>query len=113
MAYNFDTNDFIIVGNVKNKKRCDNNIDELERYITILDKMEHNIRNLWDDVIVPYLENYNERQILDQLDINDYDKFYNYMTSNNEVYKHVLHMIEYLQDLPNLCDSDSFDSFDE
>ena len=79
----------------------DTNVDklkELEHCIKVLDKMDEHIRNLWDEVIVPYLENYNERQILDQLTVNDYDKFYGYMTSNNEVYKHVAFMINYLQD---------------
>lgn len=74
-------------------------LNELEHCINILNKMEEHIRDLWDSVIVPYLENYNERQILDQLTVNDYDKFYVYMTRNNEVYKHVLFMIKYLEEL--------------
>ena len=47
-----------------------------------IDVISNQIRELWDNIMVPYLENYPERQILSRLTINDYDKFFNLMMNN-------------------------------
>lgn len=53
-------------------------------------KMEDYIRELWDIVMIPYLENYKERQILSRLTVNDYNKFYEFMMKNNDVCKQII-----------------------
>ena len=45
--------------------------------------MNNNIRQLWDRVFVPYLENYNSNYLLDKLTSKDYHKFYDFMVENN------------------------------
>lgn len=71
----------------------DEELIELEK---IREKMEENIRELWDNVIVCYLDNYRDRQILNRLTINDYDKFYKWMLYNNNHYQYVCDRIQYL-----------------
>ena len=52
--------------------------------------IDKHIRILWYTVMVPYLENFNERQILDQLTTNDYDKFYAFMIKNNPICQQII-----------------------
>lgn len=52
--------------------------------------IDNHIRTLWETVMVPYLENFNERQILDQLTTNDYNKFYEFMIKNNPVCQKII-----------------------
>jgi hypothetical protein len=54
-------------------------LDELMDIEDAKDKIEQHIRELWDNVIVPYLNNYRDRQILGNLTVNDYDKFYKWI----------------------------------
>jgi len=72
-------------------------IEELEHLIKILDQIETHIKSLWECVIIPYLNNYNEREILCKLQNDDYYKFHNYMLKNNKLYVHVLNKINKLQ----------------
>lgn len=72
-------------------------LSELEELQQTFDNMELHIRRLWDNVMVPYLENDVEKQILFGLTSNDYPKFYNYMLSNNEIFSYVVNRITYLQ----------------
>jgi hypothetical protein len=72
-------------------------LSELEELKQTRDNMESHIRRLWDDVIVPYLENDGEKQILSGLTSNDYFKFHNYMLLNNEIFSYVVNRIAYLQ----------------
>lgn len=55
----------------------DDNVDKVTE-----DDIDNSILLLWDNVIVPYLENIKERQILDKITINDYNSFYEYMINN-------------------------------
>ena len=71
----------------------DKELIELE---TIREKMEEDIKELWDNVIVSYLNNYRDRQILDKLTIYDYNKFYKWMLYNNNYYQYVCERIRYL-----------------
>ena len=54
-------------------------IEEIENEINII---ERRIKELWNNVMVPYLQTDN-RQILTNLDENDYNKFYSYMIKKN------------------------------
>lgn len=58
----------------------------LENY----NNMEKHIRYLWNVVIVPYLENYNERQILDYITINDYSVFRDFMIKENPICQQIM-----------------------
>ena len=52
------------------------NETEYENLEKINEKMNKDIRCLWENVIVPYLRNDTEKQILNKLDEHDYIKFY-------------------------------------
>ena len=54
-------------------------IEEIENEINII---ERRIKELWNNVMIPYLQTDN-RQILTNLDENDYNKFYSYMIKKN------------------------------
>lgn len=56
--------------------------NELEEIEYKINKIEKEIKELWDNVMVPYLNNYN-RQILINLTENDYIKFYEFIIKNN------------------------------
>jgi len=73
--------------------------EELDELYKTRNKMEKHIRYLWDDVIVCYLNNYNNREIFNNLTINDYDKFYKWMLYNNNNYQYVCDRIEYLENI--------------
>ena len=45
--------------------------------------MENDIKKLWDNVILSYLENVNSKKILNKLTNLDYDKFYDFMINSN------------------------------
>ena len=81
-----------------NQKINNNKSSELSELLIIQEKMELHIEKLWENVIVPYLENYTERQILFGLRTNEGDKFYKYMIQNNEICSYVVKRIAYLQD---------------
>ena len=72
-------------------------LSELEELQQLFDNMELHIRKLWDNVMVPYLENDSERQILFGLKSSDYNKFYDYMLLNNKIFLDVANRITFLQ----------------
>jgi hypothetical protein len=65
-----------------------------ERYTNILniefEKIDDYIHTIWDNVMLPYLENYDSNSILDNMNTCDYDKFYKYMLDNSPAIKHLL-----------------------
>jgi len=81
------------------KENNNDKLSELEELRQTFGKMELHIRKLWDNVIVPYLENDCQKQILFSLNSNDYPKFYNYMLLNNEIFSYVVNRITYLQNM--------------
>ena len=54
-------------------------LDELENEINMVEKK---IKELWNNVMVPYLQS-EQRQILVKLTEDDYIKFYNYIVKKN------------------------------
>lgn len=71
-----------------------NYLNQFQEEIVELEKMEmrlqQDIKSLWDNVIKPYLENYNEKQILIRLNGDaDYYKFYSFMMNNSKLCKYV------------------------
>lgn len=71
--------------------------DELAELYEIREKMENDIRQLWDNVIVPYLNDYRYNDILKYLTTNDYHKFYEYMIDNNKNFNYVCKRIYELE----------------
>ncbi|QKF94027.1 hypothetical protein QKU48_gp0569 [Fadolivirus algeromassiliense] len=69
---------------------------ELEHLYETLNKMDRDIRSLWDNVMIPYINNYTTKQILTKLNENDYYKFHEYMVKNNDIYGYVLFRINEL-----------------
>jgi len=70
---------------------------ELEHLYKIIDDIESDVEMLWKSVIVPYLRNDIERQILCGLHDGDYMIFYNYMMENNKMVLRILKRIKYLR----------------
>lgn len=64
---------------------CNQNFYDSSHNIENYNNMEKHIRYLWDAVIVPYLENYSERQILDYITVNDYSIFRDFMIKKNPI----------------------------
>lgn len=65
------------------------NDSELENLERISNKMNEDIRNLWDNVVVPYLRNDDQKQILGKLNEHEYIKFYKFMVENSDFCKYV------------------------
>lgn len=61
------------------------------------DKMDKEIKALWDNVIKPYLDNIYSKQILDKLTDMDYDKFYYFMLTNSPVCMEIMEEKAYFQ----------------
>ncbi|ARF11332.1 hypothetical protein Klosneuvirus_1_189 [Klosneuvirus KNV1] len=72
-------------------------VDELAELYDIREKMENDIRGLWESVIVPYLNDYRYNDILNNLTVNDYHKFYEYMIDNNEMSSYIYERIYELE----------------
>lgn len=70
--------------------------DEILETEMILKKIEKDIRKIWYDVILPYKMDLCRAQILDKLNDDDYDKFYNFMLDHNDTYKKAKKFLEYL-----------------
>jgi hypothetical protein len=68
-------------------------INYIEYMEDVFSNMENNIHELWNNVIVPYLENTNEKQIISKLNPDDYSKFFEYMIHNNETVIFVLEVL--------------------
>jgi hypothetical protein len=55
-----------------------------------LDRLNNDIYVLWRNVILPYISNLTNRNVLTKLSELDYDKFYKFMIEQNEVCKDIL-----------------------
>lgn len=72
-------------------------MDELDELILIREKMENDIRRMWENVIVPQLNNVSGNYILGKLTVNDYHKFYEFMISNNDNFNYVCRRTYFLE----------------
>jgi hypothetical protein len=48
------------------------------------------VRDLWNDIIRPYITNINQINVLNKLTENDYIKFYNFMKEESDIYKKIM-----------------------
>ncbi len=69
--------------------------DELMELYDVAQKMEEDIRELWENTIDRYMQYCQERQIL--IKMPDYAKFYGYMVKHNVMYRYVLDRIHELE----------------
>lgn len=65
----------------------------------MLRRMERDVRELWDNVIVPYKSDICRSQILDKLDEYDYVKFYDFMITKNRAYRKAKRLLDFLNEL--------------
>jgi hypothetical protein len=80
----------------ENTSSLNDSIWELEETV---DKMQKDIRILWETVILPYRNDLCRSQILDQIDEHDFDKFYRFMISKSPAYKKAMVKLNYLYSL--------------
>lgn len=72
--------------------------DELIELYDVEKKMDENIKELWDNVVVKYIEFCDDSQIIEWLSSeHDYYKFRVYMIKNNIMYGRVLDRIYELE----------------
>lgn len=71
-----------------------NEIYDLERAI---EKMENDMRELWDNVMMQYINNVEQKQILAQIRDGDFEKFRDYMFKNNEIYSYACNRLANLR----------------
>lgn len=61
--------------------------DDLTLEYELLEKkVNQNIIDLWENVMVPYLDDINKRQILHHL---TFDQFYNFIVNNSPVFENI------------------------
>lgn len=72
-------------------------VDDIEDINNEINRIENiSIRRAWDSVMLPYLKNYNKRELFKTLTENDYDKFYKFFINNNELYAHYVNRMNKL-----------------
>lgn len=88
---------------VKDKKTSEKKIktlnDELNDLEEIKNKMEIDIKSLWEIIVVPYFNNINNSHFLNGLRTNHFDRFYNFFLENNPDCIYVLDRIQYINHL--------------
>lgn len=57
-----------------------------EKYEQFINLQDH-ILNMWELVIIPYLENHPNRAILDKLTSRDYNRFLEFFMNNSQAYQ--------------------------
>lgn len=90
-----DDNDNTKSNNINNNDT--NQYNELEILENILYQMDDQIRSLWDNILVPYINDYTHKEILTCLSDAQYYVFYDYMVKNNPSYQFVLDRIHELR----------------
>lgn len=89
MSKKIEIEENIMIYNVKdenNDAMIQDKYDEIYNLEVIQEKMENDIKELWNNVILPYLESTTQKKILNKLNSFDYDKFYKFMIGNNNSY---------------------------
>ncbi len=73
----------------------DYDYDELIELYNVSQKIEEDIKELWKNILLKYLDHCEERQILSQS--LTYSKFYDFMVKENKMYRYVLDRIYELE----------------
>lgn len=61
--------------------------EEISEELTFEEEFEYyetHIRNIWDKIILKYVKDVNNKEMLFNLDEHSYNKWYDYMITNNE-----------------------------
>ena len=92
-----DNNDLGWTTNKNETIKEDTNFDydELIELYSVSTKIEKDIKELWENTILRYLDFCEEREILKQ-DLT-YSKFYDFMVKENKMYRYVLERIYELE----------------
>lgn len=81
------------------------NLHELNEIIVDVElqiiKMEDDINKLWDNVIVPYIDDSNAKGILTKITKYDYHKFYKFMINSNKTCIELNNAINNLYEMRN------------
>jgi len=73
-----------------------NEADDALQYDHVQNKMNEDIRRIWDNIILPYIENTNDGEILDKLSRNDYLVFHEFMTKHTQL-NQINHIVYFSQ----------------
>ena len=84
-----------ITSNVQCKEDENFDYDELIELYNVSNKIEKDIKELWENTILQYLDFCEEREILSQS--LTYSKFYDFMVKENKMYRYVLERIYELE----------------
>ena len=79
---------------IENESENENEEDELTKYTRIEYKMDDIMENIYNDVIVPYLDTLCQKEILHDLDEYTVGKFINFYKFNSPYYKYILNKID-------------------
>ena len=79
---------------IENESENENEEDELTKYTRIEYKMDDIMENIYNDVIVPYLDTICQKEILHDLDEYTFGKFINFYKFNSPYYKYILNKID-------------------
>lgn len=64
--------------------------DEIDWMENLQAQLNSHIRELWDNVLVPYIKDYENKEILNKISEDDYHIFYKFMIENNDICKYIL-----------------------
>tara|TARA_B100000902_G_C27292431_1_gene907924 strand:+ start:1109 stop:1387 length:279 start_codon:yes stop_codon:yes gene_type:complete len=79
---------------IENESENENEEDELTKYTRIEYKMDDIMENIYNNVIVPYLDTICQKEILQDLDEYTFGKFINFYKFNSPYYKYVLNKLD-------------------
>jgi hypothetical protein len=57
-------------------------------------ELDDNLERIFEEVIIPYLNNLNQNEILDDLDEFDYSKFISFFQNSSSYYKYIRDNLE-------------------
>lgn len=65
----------------------DNDEEFIIDYNKLQDELDNNLKNIYEDIIIPYINNIMEKEILHKLDDFSFNKFISFFTKNSNYHK--------------------------
>jgi phenylacetate-coenzyme A ligase PaaK-like adenylate-forming protein len=75
--------------------------EEIDFIKNELDKFDENIRILWEETLMPYINSHNKEILTNMSEFDNY-KFYKFMYENSPVYKKLMKKLKILENLKNI-----------